>query len=116
MSKKKEVRAGSSTNFSMRVREFCIPPVTDALVLGSKSPIGSEGMQKALALMNGTPFEHISLDDPIISDILVRSSILKRITREKFSELVLERVKPLMSPEEVLHLDLEVELLLEGTL
>ena len=66
--------------------------------------------------MNGTQFDQISVVDDVISDILVRSSILKRIPKEKFSQLMIDRVKPLMSPDEVMHVDVDAELILEGNL
>ncbi len=97
-----------------RVREFGMPPIHDALVLGKQSPIGCVAMRKALDLLVTTPFEHIEFEDDVISDILVRSSILRRVPREQLIGFVIEHIKPMMGPEEVLHLDLDTETLLEG--
>lgn len=74
-----------------RVREFVIPPIR----------VGS------------SPFVHFELQDEVISDIVVRQAILRRIPKERLIAFVLERIKPLMGPEEILHLDLEAEVLLE---
>jgi hypothetical protein len=97
-----------------RVREFGIPPIHDALVLGRKSAIGCMAMRKALSLLVAQPFDHIELKDDIISDILVRSAILRRVPKEKFVEFVRTHIKPMMCDNEVLHLDLDAEVLVEN--
>ena len=96
-----------------RFQEFNIPPIRDALVLGRDSPIGCEAIRKAINLLGSSPFEHIEVQDEIISDIVVRRAILRRISKETLIAFMLNRVKPLMGTEEVLQLDLEAEVLLE---
>ena len=99
----------------MRVKEFGVPPVHDGLILGKESPIGCMSIRKCLELMSSEPFEHLQInDDDTISDIVVRASILRRIPKDRLIPFVLEHVKPLMGLKEVLHLDLEVEVVLEG--
>ena len=96
-----------------RVQEFNIPPIRDALVLGRDSPIGCAAVRKALELLGDARFTHIEIEDEVISDIVVRQGILRRVPNELLIAFVLRRIKPLMGPEEILHLDLEVEVLLE---
>jgi hypothetical protein len=98
-------------NITMKMREFVIPPITDALVLGRKAPIGIEAMQRALTLLHIAPFVPIQIkEDEVIEAILVREAMLKKIPEEKLIEVVQGRVKSFMSPEEVIHLDLHPEL------
>ncbi len=96
-----------------RVREFIIPPINDGLVLGKDAPIGCLAIRRALELLMVPSFEQVAIDDDVISDILVRASLLRRVTKDRLVEFVLKRIKPLMGPEEVLHLELSVEVLLE---
>jgi len=96
-----------------RVSEFGYPPIHDALVLGVKAPLGAEAFRKAVDLLVATPFEDIHVKDDVIGSVLVRASVLHRITSEKFVDFILRRIKPLMSPEEILHLDLQVEVELD---
>ncbi|MEW6681297.1 MAG: hypothetical protein AB1451_00030 [Nitrospirota bacterium] len=97
----------------VRIREFGIPPIHDGLVLGKKSPIGCEAFRRAISLLVATPFEHIELDDGVIGDILIRANILRRIPKDKLISFVLQQVKPLMEPEDVLHMDVDLEVSLE---
>lgn len=92
-----------------RVTEFGYPPVHDALILGLRAPQGTEAFKKGLGLLVSTPFEHISVKDDIIGSVLIRSSVLRRISSEKFLDFVMRRVKPLMGAEEILHLDMSIE-------
>jgi hypothetical protein len=96
-----------------RIKEFNIPPIHDGLVLGRQSPIGCAAIRKAINLLVSSPFEHIEVDDPVVSDILVRANILRRLPKEKLVAFVLQQVKPLMEPDEVLHMDVDIEVSME---
>ncbi len=111
-----ETEASGKHSIRAHLTEFGIPPVHDALVLGRHAPIGCKAFRRALELLIATPFEHIEIDDPTISDILVRSAILRRVDRDKLIRFVLEEIAPHMSDTEVLHLDLEVRVTVERTL
>jgi hypothetical protein len=99
-----------------RVKEFVLPPFRDGLVLGRNAPIGSRAMCLALELLVSTPFEHIEIDDDIIQDIIIRKNLLRRISKEKLLAFVLNNIKPLMSEEEILYLELNVEVNFENEL
>jgi len=93
-----------------RVTEFGYPPVHDALILGVNAPQGTEAFKKGLGLLVSTPFEQLTVHDDIIGSVLVRKSVLRRISAEKFIDFVMRRVKPLMAVEEILHLDMNIEI------
>ncbi|ATG91024.1 hypothetical protein [Methylomonas koyamae] len=99
-------------HLSARVGEYAIPPLKDMLVLGNQSPIGCIAMRRAIELLIKTPFEHIELQDDVISDILVRHHILRRVSREGLIDFVMANLKPMMGPDEVLHAELDVSVFL----
>jgi hypothetical protein len=92
-----------------RVTKFKVPLAHDGIVLGRLAPLGLEPFRRAIALLTTTAFEHIDVADEIIGDILVRGSLLRWIGRDELVEFVLRNVKPMMTGEEILHLDLDVE-------
>jgi len=96
--------------FRARLTEFVLPPIDDGLVLGKHSPIGHVAVGKALSLLSTTQFEHVPVEDDVIGDVLVRSAILRKINAEQLRKFVLEEIKPLMGPEEIIHLDLKIEI------
>ncbi|HUO43824.1 MAG TPA: hypothetical protein VMT94_02790 [Burkholderiales bacterium] len=105
-----------NTLISAKVKEVTIPPVRDALVLGRDSPIGCVALRKALDLVTTTQFEHIEPDDDVIGDIIVRKALLMRVPQDTLVTFVLTHIKPLMHSNEILHLDLAIELQIEGKL
>jgi hypothetical protein len=109
---KRENRHEARYALRVRVKEFGIPPIHDGLVMGKRSPIGCAAMRKCLDLLVAAPFEHVEIDDDVIGDLLVRKTILLRIPRDTLAGFVVKNLKPLMSAEEVLHLDLEAEVFL----
>lgn len=96
-----------------RVREFGVPPIHDALVLGKNSHIGCAAIRKAIEFLVASPFDHIEFEDDVVSDIIVRRSILRRMPEDKLIAFVQSQIKPLMAADEILHLDLEVEIAIE---
>lgn len=103
----------SSINVALRATEFEMPWVHDCLVIGRKAPIGCKAFSKALLLVQTSPFVCIHPDDEIITDILIRRAILRKISKGKLIDLILKHVKPLMGEEEILHLHVNIEVLLE---
>jgi len=106
--------ANMKHSVKVRVREFGVPPIHDVLVLGKQSPIGCAAIRKAIEFLVASPFEHLEFEDDVISDIIVRSAILRRIPKDKLIAFVLSQIKPLMTADEILHLDLEVEVAMEA--
>ena len=96
-----------------KVREFVIPPIEDGLVLGRQSAIGHVAIGKALSFLSTTPFERVPVEDEIIGDIIVRAAILRKLESQRLVEFVLREIKPLMGPEEILHLHIEVDVHIE---
>lgn len=96
-----------------QISEFVLPPIDDGLVLGLHSPIGHVAVGKALSLLSTTPFEHLPVEDDVISDILVRTAILRKLSAEQLRAYVLDEIKPLMGPDEIIHLKLQVDVVIE---
>lgn len=96
-----------------QLSEFSLPPITDGLVLGRLSPIGHVAVGKALNLLTTTSFDHLQIEDEVISDVLVRTAILRKASREQLINFVLQEIKPLMGAEEIIHLDLKIEVMVE---
>ena len=104
---------GTSCSLSVRVSEFQIPPVSDGLVLGKDAPIGFSAISKALNLLIADHMQNVEVKDDVISHIIVRNGILRRIPQDRLVAFVLERVKPLMGAHEILHLHIKAEVTIE---
>jgi hypothetical protein len=102
------------THISARVGEYAIPPLKDMLILGKQAPIGCIAMRRAIELLIKTPFEHIELNDDVVSDILVRQHLLRRVSRDDLVDFVVTQVKPLMGADEILHAEIDVNVFLSA--
>ena len=100
------------THISAQIGEYAIPPLKDMLVLGKQAPIGCIAMRRAIELLVIATYEHIEIEDDVISDILVRQRLLQRISRDKLIDFVLTHVKPLMGIDEVMHASIDVKVFL----
>ena len=97
-----------------RIKEFAIPPITDGLVIGREASIGTVALQKALNLLIPDHFEHLIIDDEIIADILIKSILLRRLTKDRLVKFIMGQVKPFMSAQDILQVQLDLEILLTG--
>lgn len=93
--------------------EFQLPPVRDGIVVGRRSPVGPVALYKAIELLSFQSFRHIDVDDDVVAAILVREAVTRRVSEEILVQLVLEEIKPSMSGDEVLRVDIEHEMEVE---
>ncbi|HVW22266.1 MAG TPA: hypothetical protein VHC86_13720 [Opitutaceae bacterium] len=101
----------------VRIRALEIPPVKDGIVIGKSAPIGVESMLRTLKLMSAERFARIPFpDDGVISDAIVRESVIRKLGQPRLVEFITRRVKPLMAENELLMLDMEIEVVVEDTL
>ncbi|MCB2184329.1 MAG: hypothetical protein KQH63_20060 [Desulfobulbaceae bacterium] len=105
---KNQANEETTISIKLRISEFLIPPVTDALVIGNKAPIGCVAMNRALSLLHVAPFTCLEIEDDTVEGILVRNGILKKISEENLVLIIKNKVKSIMSSEEVLHLDIDM--------
>lgn len=86
------------------------------LVLGVDSPIGCIAARQPLKLLVRMPFQHIEIrDDDVISDILVRETLLRRVKEQSLIDFVLTKVKPLMNADEIMQINMNIRILLSSS-
>ncbi len=100
----------------VRLKALEIPPIKDGIVIGRDAAMGGDAMLRTLKLMTNEKFERIPLKDDMIQDVIVRTAVLRKLGAERLLAFVIERVKPVMSENELLMLDIEVELVIEDSL
>lgn len=101
----------------VRIKALEIPPVKDGIVIGRSAPIGADAMLRTLKLMSTERFIHIVIaDDDIVSDVIVREAVLRKLKEDRLRTFILKRIKPLMAENELLMLDMEIEVVVEDTL
>lgn len=101
----------------VRVKALEIPPVKDGIVIGKSAPMGADAMMRTLKLMSTERFLHIAIPgDEIVSDVVVREAVLRKLKEDRLRTFILKRIKPLMAENELLMLDMEIEVVIEDSL
>lgn len=101
----------------VRLKALEIPPIKDGIVIGRSAPIGAEAMMRTLKLMSNERFIHVAIkNDDIVSDAIVRESVLRKLKEDKLRTFITSRIRPLMAENELLMLDMEIEVVVEDTL
>jgi hypothetical protein len=117
---RKTTEASSESNeqyVRVRIKALEIPPVKDGIIIGRVAPIGADAMLRTLKLMSTEHFSHLTVEhDDIVSDILVRESVLRKLKEDRLRTFVLRRIKPLMAANELLMLDMDIEVVIEDSL
>ena len=109
----KQITDNASTTVRFSVKEFQIPPVRDCLVVGKEAPTGCVALKNGLSLMHEEPFEDLHLENDIIGAVLIRASILRKVSPEMLLKLMVKRVAPMMSKREVVLVQIDAEGFLE---
>jgi hypothetical protein len=101
----------------VRVASLAIPPIKDGLIIGKRAAIGAEAMERTLQLVSHEAFESVAMPpSDVISHAFIRTAILRKVSRQKLIDFIMRKFQPIMTENEILLLDIEVELVLEDTL
>jgi hypothetical protein len=100
----------------VRLKALEIPPIKDGIVIGRDAAMGGDAMLRTLKLMTNEKFERLAMKDDVIQDVIIRAGVLRKLGEARLLEFVIARVKPLMTENELLMLDIEVELVIDDSL
>lgn len=100
-------------NLTMHFSQFQLPPAQDALVIGKRAPIGSNGIARAFEEMLPGTFRLIPVDHPVIEALLVRQADLRKIPEQELINRLIENAEPLMDATEALHVKNVIEVIVE---
>lgn len=101
----------------VRVKALEIPPIKDGIVIGRDAAIGGEAMTRTLRLMTNEKFERFTIaKDDIIQDVILRSSVVRKLGKDRALKFIMDRIKPVMTDNELLMLDIDIELVIEDSI
>jgi len=75
---------------TMRMSEFEMPPMQDALIVGKRAPIGPEAARRMVDILSPDQYEIVKVDHPTIEAIVVRKALFNMLPQEKLVGLLLE--------------------------
>ena len=101
---------------TMELSTFEIPPAGDVLVLGKRSPIGSQAAKKMLDSAAPDQFELVQPEDDLIEAILVKKCVFARTAKEPLIKAIVEESKAIMDSHCMLRIKCELTIKVEREL
>lgn len=86
----KSVDSTKKAEITMRMSEFEMPPMQDALIVGKRAPIGPEAARRMVDILSPDQYEIVKVDHPAIEAIVVRKALFNMLPQEKLIEIFLE--------------------------
>lgn len=84
------VDSTKKAEITMRMSEFEMPPMQDALIVGKRAPIGPEAARRMVDILSPEQYEIVKVDHPAIEAIVVRKALFNMLPQNKLIELLLE--------------------------
>lgn len=86
----KSVDSAKKAEITMRMSEFEMPPMQDALIVGRRAPIGPEAARHMVDILSPDQYEIVKVDHPSIEAMVVKKALFNMLPQEKLVELLLE--------------------------
>jgi len=90
-----------------------LPPVTDILVVGRKSPQGKYGILHSFELISPDVFQLIEIDkgeQENVEAVIINKNILKKIPQRRVIEILGEHIFPYVSKGEILRVSFNIKI------
>jgi len=86
----KSLDSSKKAEIIMRITEFEMPPMQDALIVGRKAPIGPEAARHMVDVLSPGQYEIVKAEHEAIEAIVVRKSLFNMLPKEKLIALLME--------------------------
>lgn len=115
--KSKELSSSKKiVSLEMKLSQFALPPVRDAMVIGHKARIGPHAIEKAFQDLTPGMFKLLQVDHPVVEAILIRKSILRKVDEQSILRYIIEHVEQIMDETDSLKIEINVEVVVKGEL
>lgn len=77
-------------NIIMRLSEFEMPPMQDAIIVGKKAPIGPEAARRMVDILSPGQYSIIKINHELIEAVVIRNTLLNFLDQEKLIEVIMQ--------------------------
>lgn len=92
------------------ISRFNLPPVSDALVIGKRTPIGPKALMNAINEMAPNMYKLINVDHPYIEAVVIKKSSLRKVDEEKLIPRIIKNVEKFMDETDSLHVSIDIKI------
>ena len=93
---------------TIRLSEFEIPPMQDALLVGKKAPIGPEAVRRMVDALSPEQYEIIRIEHQVFEAAVLKRSLLKLLPEEKLVPILLEECERIADEQAVVKAQVNI--------
>ncbi|NLG79282.1 MAG: hypothetical protein GX492_05595 [Firmicutes bacterium] len=93
---------------TIRLSEFEIPPMQDALLVGKKAPIGPEAVRRMVDAVSPEQYEIIRIDHQVFEAAVLKRSLLKLLPEDKLLPILLEECERVADEQAVVKAQVNI--------
>lgn len=93
---------------TIRLSEFEIPPMQDALLVGKKAPIGPEAVRRMVDAVSPEQYEIIRIEHQVFEAAVLKRSLLKLLPEDKLLPILLEECERVADEQAVVKAQVNI--------
>ncbi|MCM8900102.1 hypothetical protein KVG29_02550 [Caldicoprobacter algeriensis] len=100
---------------TLRLSEFEMPPMQDALIIGRKAPIGFEAAKRMVDIISPNQYEVIKVQHPTIEAVVIRKALMQMVACDRLISLILEEGGKVANEATIFKVQLSIVLCVSKT-
>ena len=107
--------SSTKTEITLRLSEFEMPPMQDALIIGRKAPLGFEAAKRMVDIISPNQYEVIKVQHPIIEAVVIRKALMQMVDRDALVSIILGEGGKVANEATILKVQLNIVLRVSKT-
>jgi hypothetical protein len=99
-------------NLELRLTQYYLPPLDNALIIGRRAAIGANSVSRAFEELSPGTFRLIPVEHQVAEAVLVRASDLRKLPEAELIRLLLSQADQIMDETDTLHVKLHFEIII----
>ena len=109
---KTDVQPSRKINVELRLTQYYLPPLENALIIGRRAAIGANSVSRAFEELSPGTFRLIPVEHHVAEAVLVRVSDLRKLPEAELIHLLLSQADQVMDETDTLHIKLHFEIII----
>jgi hypothetical protein len=98
-------------NLELRLTQYHLPPLDNALIIGKRAAVGANGVSRAFEELSPGMFRLIRVEHHVAEAVLVRASDLRKLPEAELIRRLLLEADRIMDETDTLHVRLHFEII-----
>jgi hypothetical protein len=109
---KADVPPSRKIKLELRLTQYYLPPLDNALIIGRRAAIGANSVSRAFEELSPGTFRLIPVEHHVAEAVLVRASDLRKLPEAELVRLLLSQADQIMDQTDTLHVKLHFEIII----